>query len=207
MSQKTPRLCHDCKKKLIYPLINRCDECNHKHLAKKCKICGKEIGYRKIRCDDCNTNKINEDLIKKREYSRKYSVDYYQKHKGDIHFKERRREFIKRYMVERINKDINFKIACRLRCLIYQALKRYSLGGKLNKSIKYGIDFDKIIPYLITILPKDFKESKYHIDHIRPLCSFNLNNLEEIEKAFDVKNLQWLTATENIIKGGKWLEK
>ena len=59
--------------------------------------------------------------------------------------------------------------------------------------------------------PKNLSE--YHIDHIRPLCSFNFikkdgsTNLEEIKKAFAPENHQWLTAEENIEKGSKLPEE
>ena len=50
---------------------------------------------------------------------------------------------------------------------------------------------------------------KWHIDHIKPLCSFifvnsdGSVNLGEIKKANSLDNLQPLWAKENLSKGGK----
>ena len=65
---------------------------------------------------------------------------------------------------------------------------------------KYGIYWNKVIESLKPF-PEDIKN--YEIDHIMPLHSFNLENKEEIKKAFNPSNLQWLTIEENRKKGGK----
>lgn len=44
---------------------------------------------------------------------------------------------------------------------------------------------------------------KWHIDHIRPCVSFNLEDSEEQKKCFHWTNLQPLWAVDNIRKGGK----
>ena len=44
----------------------------------------------------------------------------------------------------------------------------------------------------------------WHIDHIRPCCSFDLSKIEEQEKCFHYSNLQPLWAEENMTKGGKY---
>ena len=59
---------------------------------------------------------------------------------------------------------------------------------------KHGISYKLIIEHLKPF-PEDL--SKYHVDHIKPLCSFDLTNSEEIKIAFAPENHQWLTAKEN----------
>ena len=77
----------------------------------------------------------------------------------------------------------------------------------MRSASKYGIDYQIIINHLQPF-PEDI--SKYHIDHIKPLVSFTFikedgsTDLEEIKKAFAPSNLQWLTAHENISKGGRY---
>jgi hypothetical protein len=44
---------------------------------------------------------------------------------------------------------------------------------------------------------------KWHIDHIKPCCSFNLSKSEEQRKCFHYSNLQPLWAKENLSKGKK----
>ncbi len=45
---------------------------------------------------------------------------------------------------------------------------------------------------------------KWHLDHIKPVAKFDLNNLEEQKKCFHYTNLQPLWAIENIKKGAKY---
>jgi hypothetical protein len=46
---------------------------------------------------------------------------------------------------------------------------------------------------------------EWHIDHIRPCCSFDLTNREEQLKCFHYTNLQPLWAADNIRKGAKYI--
>jgi len=43
-----------------------------------------------------------------------------------------------------------------------------------------------------------------HIDHIKPLSKFNLNDEKEIEKCCHYTNLQPLSAKENLSKSNHW---
>ena len=74
-------------------------------------------------------------------------------------------------------------------------------------SYKYGMNTEAIIKQL-----QPFPENLelYHIDHIKPLCSFTFinedgsQNFEEIIRAFAPENHQWLTIQDNLIKGGRY---
>jgi len=141
---------------------------------------------------------IRKDLKKeqdKKYYSKNMEIlqekakKYYQKHK-----KERNK-----YICNRLKTNKNFKIACRLRGSLRKALKTYSIGKKFASS-KYGINYNSIIDHLKPF-PQDI--SKYHIDHIKPLCSFDLTDPIQIKIAFAPENHQWLLAEENLKKGGK----
>src|SRR3989344_3003569 len=47
----------------------------------------------------------------------------------------------------------------------------------------------------------------YEIDHIIPLRTFKLTNPNEVKKAFNPSNLQWLTIEENRKKSGKVIQE
>lgn len=101
----------------------------------------------------------------------------------------------------------NVNMSKRLRQRLRGALKIYTKEGKIMSSNKYGLDIKAIYEYLG---PCPGEKNLYHIDHIRPLCSFNFfnkdgtQNLEEIKKANAPENHQWLLAKENLSKGGKY---
>ncbi len=124
--------------------------------------------------------------------------------KYDLRFKKRKRKYMRKYMncyiKNRRNNDLNYATGLRLRAIVNKALKTYSKTGKIMSSRKYGIHYKKIIEHLKPF-PKNVKE--YHVDHIIPLSSFDLNNPEQIKKAFAPENHQWLTAEENQKKGSK----
>lgn len=104
-------------------------------------------------------------------------------------------------------KNPSYRISCYLRSRFWQILNKYLKNCKVESSKKYGIDYKAIIEHLKPF-PKDL--SKYHVDHIKPLCSFQFTNedgstnLKEIQKAFAPENHQWLTIQENLSKGGKY---
>jgi len=131
--------------------------------------------------------------------AKKYNKKYYQRQE----IKER----VNEYRINKCKTNKNFNVRNRLRCLFSNALRIYTKTGKIMTSKKYGINYKAIIIYLKPF-PQDL--SKYHIDHIKPLCSFTFikedgsTNLEEVEKAFAPENHQWLTVQENLSKGGKY---
>ena len=100
----------------------------------------------------------------------------------------------------KVKNDLNFKIKKTLRVRILKAFNLYTKTGKILNSKEYGIDYEGIIKYLSKTIPKDIKEKNYVIDHIIPLCSFDLTNPEEIKKAFAPENHRWLLAEENARK-------
>jgi len=156
-------------------------------------------------CEECRIIK-NTEIRKKINVKRNSKArERYHIMKLDPEWKKKKYESAKKCISRRYRKDKNFATAMRLRSLVYQNLRRYSDGGKVKPSKKYGIDYKKIIKHLEP-LPEDIK--LYHIDHIIPLSRFNLNNEEEIKSAFAPENHQWLLAKDNLSKGNKlnWIK-
>lgn len=91
-----------------------------------------------------------------------------------------------------------------------EILKMSTKTGKIMTSKKYGIDYKAIIEHLKPFLADI---SLYHMDHIKPLRSFNFvnkdgsTNLEEVRKANVPTNFQWLKASDNLSKGKKIIKQ
>ena len=157
-----------------------------------------------------NKEKIREENKKWREDNkekrREYMKKYYQNNKDKLKKyikknKEKINKWGREYIKNKKKTDKNYKIRCNLRKSVWTALRNFTKTGKVKPSKKYGIDWKKVINHLKPF-PEDL--SKYHIDHIKPLCSFDLTNPEEIKKAFAPENHQWLTIQDNLIKGGRY---
>ncbi len=150
--------------------------------------------------------------LKKKAYDKKYYIKpgvkvraktYYQRYNQKPEVKVIKKERMK----ARRKEDRNFLITMRLRNSFHNCFQRHIKGVIKQESIKYGIIWTEIIKSLEPF-PEDL--SNYHIDHIKPLCSFTFVkgdgtlDLIEIKKAWSPENLQWLTAKENMSKGKKW---
>lgn len=172
-----------------------------KNKLKFCKKCGNKKTFSQAwYCRDCTKLIVKEGYEKHKKRARKNALEYYNKIKNSQFYRYRRNERYKIYHKKRRDNDPEFKVAIRLRNLLYSALTKYTKEGKAFSSKRYGIDFNKIVKHLKPF-PKN--QGKWHIDHIIPLSSFNLKNPEEIKKAFAPENHQWLLASENIKKSNK----
>jgi len=198
-------------------------------IIKICEFCGNKIEAKRITkrfCTNvCQRKHYNsrpeikeKNRIMMREY-RKNHPEWKERHRilAVTRYREKRAKYWKEYgkrpevrarirekeMLRR-RTDAKFAITDRLRRSLHHALSKYSKTGKIMDSKKYGIDWKKIIESL-----KPFPENlnNFEIDHITPLRIFNLTNPEEVKKAFDPLNLQWLTMEENRQKSGKISEE
>ncbi len=117
-------------------------------------------------------------------------------------YRERNNELRKIWERKRRKEDSNFRIANRLRSLLNMTLKRYVATGNINSNsaYRYTIDWEGIINHLKPF-PKD--KSKYHVDHIKPLSTFDLTDPKQVKLAYAPENLQWLTPLENLKKSNK----
>lgn len=167
----------------------------HPEKVKKWKETEKKSGYHK------KYNKKPEVKLRKLKWAKdNHSYEkYYLKHR-----KEHLQKNYK-YIREKTKTDKEFAIKRRLRGLLRTALKVYTREGKIYNSKNYGVDYKAIIEYLKPNIPKDFLDSnkKYHIHHIKQLCTFKFinpdgtTNLEEVKKAFAPENHKIVTEEEH----------
>jgi hypothetical protein len=145
-----------------------------------------------------NKDKINE-----------YKKVYYQKNKDIIKLRNKlkdKNEFrSKRRVYERKKRknDIQFKLSRTLRNRLYGAVKNnYKSGSSVR-------DLGCTIPELKTYLESKFQpgmtwdnhgNTGWHIDHIKPLSSFDLKDRQQFLEACHYTNLQPLWAKDNLLK-------
>lgn len=108
-------------------------------------------------------------------------------------------------------KDAFYTINARVRWSLWKSLKR----KKVNKNKRVCESLEWSVSDLICHLERLFTpgmtmdalmRGEIHIDHIRPICSFNYKSMDdpEFKQCWSLSNLQPLWAKENHSKGGKW---
>lgn len=150
--------------------------------------------------------KNNPDKIKK------HNKKYYQNNKEKIlikqkewvknnpkKIKELQRKAKRKYLSTPKNR-LNHRISAA----IWKSLKQNKEGNHWENLVSY------ILKELVSHLENQFKPGmswlnmgKWHIDHIKPISSFNFNSYEdeEFKKCWALSNLQPLWAKENMLKG------
>ena len=166
------------------------------------------------RCKSCRSKEpVNKEYYKKwREENKnlKYQLDksYREANKEKIKlyrqsdvYKKTKAESDKKYS-EKIKQNPARLMSCRLRSMISTNIK--------NKKFKtfdlLGYTSLELVKHLESKFSPEMNWGNYgrngwHIDHIKPLVLFDLNNTEEVKKAFALDNLQPLWGSENCSKG------
>lgn len=122
--------------------------------------------------------------------------------------KEKVKEYTRNYSRNRKKTDLNYKLKCALRTRLNEAINReYKQGSAVA-------DLGCSVKELKEHLEKQFQQDMtwdnwttdgWHIDHIKPLASFDLTDREQFLKACHYTNLQPLWAKDNISKKDKIL--
>ena len=133
------------------------------------------------------------------------------------------RERIRSYMRMRKFNPVYMKRKRKYEKTRRQIIK-YKISNNISRSmrrslstIKEGRHWEELVGYTVndlrTHLEKQFVNGmswdnygKWHIDHIRPMCSFNITDYkyEDFKKCWLLNNLQPLWESDNHIKGGNW---
>ncbi len=116
---------------------------------------------------------------------------------------------INKRRAERLKSDLNYRLSIQLRVRLCVALK---IGSKSGSAVR---DLGCTIPEFVTRITSLFKPNmswanwgrgsgKWHLDHIRPLASYDLTDREQFLEACHYTNLQPLWEHENHSKGAKF---
>lgn len=161
--------------------------------------CTKE--ERKIRSKELERLRNKEYYIINKDKLSAYSKEYFKKNRKTVNEKLR----------QKLKEDNTFRLATRLRTLIYAHLKRKGIS-KLAPAFKLtGCTHSELRNHLESLfLPgmswSNHSREGWHIDHIKPCSKFDLTIKEEQYKCFHYSNLQPLWAIDNIKKGNRELQ-
>jgi hypothetical protein len=113
------------------------------------------------------------------------------------------------YFRVRSRSDPAFAMRLRLRSRLVGAIHRHLAGRSATGVIQelLGCSLSELVRHLESkFLPGMSwdKRNQWHVDHIKPLCAFDLTDPEQQALAFHYSNLQPLWALDNMRKGGRW---
>jgi hypothetical protein len=166
----------------------------------KCKECRKKEPSRKEYLKEWNENN-KEKKSKLSKVYREVNKEKLKLYKKSERYKKIKAKSDKKYS-EKVKQNPARLMSCRLRSMISTNIK--------NKKFKtfdlLGYTSLELVKHLESkFLPEmnwgNYGRNGWHIDHIKPLVLFDLDNTEEVKKAFALDNLQPLWESENCSKG------
>ena len=169
--------------------------CGEGHEWKGCLICSRYWAL------PSEVKKLSVDEIRqfRQEKKRKGDCEYYQVHKKE------KRVYDRQYERERRKTDLLFRLVRNMRARIRMAIKH---GCKTGSSVQdLGCSISELKRYLEGKFEpgmtwENWRRDGWHIDHIRPLSSFDLTDRVQFLEAVHYSNLQPLWAKDNLSKGG-----
>jgi len=213
------KTCSYCRESLSYDNFNK-NKTKSDGLHNYCKKCHRKKAetWASANKEKANQRSKNwyENNKENKETSLKRSRDWYyaNREKSRAAAKnwremnpEKRKEQSTKYETQRRRNDPKYKLIHNLRARLRMALRsKYKKGSAVRD---LGMPVDAFLTYLNLDaldkygIPYTGNESKFHIDHIRPLASFNLEDAEQLKQAVHWSNLQILRAEENLAKGAR----
>ena len=140
--------------------------------------------------------KYEDEYVKaNKEKLQKYRKNY------RIENKDKMNEYVRYYSKYKIS--INSKIASVLRTRIACALRDNKISKSKSSKELLGCDIQFFKEYIESKFTKGMTWANrgnggWHLDHIKPCKSFNLNDVEQQKLCFNYKNIQPLWATTEI---------
>ena len=200
MKTKKNKSCIKCGKELIGKQRKFCSpRCTtsydyHNNLKNSPNYLESKKKYREVTQERKSfTNK--QLYLRKREQLLAESRKYYEENR------EKAMQTKKEYTMNKYHSDEKFRMRVKLGSSLSHVIRYYIKTGRVMNPMKeLCIDWNGIIKQLSPI-PKNRK--LYHVDHIIPLCKFDLTDWEQMHIAFAPENHRWLKVKENLIKGGR----
>lgn len=125
-----------------------------------------------------------------------------------VNNKSKLSEYNKQYAKKRYAEDVNFKLRRRLRDRLNKAIKNHQKSGSAVSDL--GCTIDELKQYLESKFETGMtwnNYGKWEIDHIEPLCAFDLSIRSNFLMACKYTNLQPIWKEKHIMKTKKDLLK
>jgi hypothetical protein len=106
---------------------------------------------------------------------------------------------------KRIESDSLYKAKVCLRAAVHAAFKRIKQNKPANTQSCLGCTFNEAKAHFESLFQEGMSwnnHGEWHIDHIRPVASFGLDELDQMNH---ISNLQPLWAKDNFEKSDKWI--
>lgn len=114
-------------------------------------------------------------------------------------------------IVRRRKADPMFRLAERLRASVREALQRRGLRKDTKTVTLIGCSIDDFRAHIEELWLEGMSWANWghtldcwHLDHIRPVASFDLSDRAQVKACFHYSNYQPLWALDNARKGAKW---
>lgn len=146
-------------------------------------------------------------LKKKRDYYQDNAAQTLEKHRN---YYAKNREVLIAQQVARTRRrrkdSPRYMLECRLRRRMTGALRRSGADKAQRTNVLIGCTSDFLRQYIESKFKSGMcweRKSEIHIDHIRPVSSFDLFDVDQQRECFHYTNLQPLWAKDNLRKGNR----
>ena len=160
------------------------------HQKNKEKIAARNAEYRQN-----NKEKI---AAKKVEYA-KHNKEKIAARKAE--YTQQNRKKNNEYNRNRHKNNANAKLANNIRSRINKALKGHNKSFHTKEIL--GIDIENYKKWLLFQMTPEMNFNNIHIDHVKPISSFDISNDNELLEAFNWRNTQPLLKQDNLRKSNK----
>lgn len=143
------------------------------------------------------------------DHCKAYHKAYYKNYSNTRDMREYRNEYYRKYNYKRRRSDEQFRLTQCLRSRMGKIIRNLDIAKHSSVIKSLGCTLEQLKEHIEKQFQPGMSWKKhgvhgFHIDHIRPLCSFDLSDPEQYKQACHYTNLQPLWAKDNLSKNGRY---
>ena len=117
-------------------------------------------------------------------------------------YNEQNRQRRNTYLKNKREIDVNFRLISNTRNRLYKSLKALTKQSSTKEIL--GIDIDLYKKWIEWHFSPEMNWLNIEIDHVRPICMFDVSDDEQLKEAFNWRNTQLLLRKNHLHKGTKF---